>query len=102
MKGSTPTRYSTAPISRLQFLMLRAIEGGASLTEATDEALAWGGRHPDQDRFEHRPYAAWDAAGDNAQHDEGAGTPGPRDVVRGRPGSASVSVPVRRSRGCAS
>ena len=73
MKGLTPTRYSTAPMSRMQFLMLRAVEGGASLTEATDEALAWGGRQPDQDLFEHRAYAAWEAAGDDGQHDQAAG-----------------------------
>ena len=43
----------------MQFLMLQAIEGGASLTEATDEALAWGTRHPETDLFEQRPYAQW-------------------------------------------
>jgi hypothetical protein len=75
MRSSTPTRYSMAPMSRMQFLMLRAVEGGASLTEATDEALSWGGRHPDQDLFEHRPYVAWEAAGDDAQHNEARETP---------------------------
>src|SRR4051812_34674520 len=52
-------RYSDRPMSRMQFLMLQAIEGGASLTEATDEALAWGTRHAETDLFEQRPYAQW-------------------------------------------
>jgi hypothetical protein len=72
----TPSRYSTAPMSRFQFLMLRAVEGGASLSEASDEALGWGMRHPDNDLFEHRPYAAWEAGrhdadhGDHGDHDD--------------------------------
>jgi hypothetical protein len=51
--------YSTNLMSRFQFLMLRAVEGGASVSEATEEALAWGARHPDDDLFERRAYAAW-------------------------------------------
>jgi hypothetical protein len=51
--------YSTNPMSRFQFLMLRAVEGGASVSEAAEEALAWGARHPDDDLFEHRAQAAW-------------------------------------------
>ena len=46
--------YFTNPMSRFQFLMLRAVEGGASVSEAAEEALAWGARHPDDDLFEHR------------------------------------------------
>ena len=64
----TPGRYSTTPMSRFQFLMLRAVEGGASLSEASDEALGWGVRHPDNDLFEHRPYAAWEAGRHDADH----------------------------------
>ena len=54
---SASGRYSGRPMSRMQFLMLGAIEGDASLTEATEEALAWGTRHPETDLFEQRPYA---------------------------------------------
>ena len=68
----TPSRYSTAPMSRFQFLMLRAVEGGASLSEASDEALGWGMRHPDNDLFEHRPYAAWEAGRHDADHEDHA------------------------------
>ena len=69
----TPSRYSTAPISRFQFLMLRAVEGGASLSEASDEALGWGLRHPENDLFEHRPYAAWEAGRHDSDHEDDAG-----------------------------
>jgi len=61
----------------MQFLMLRAVESGASLTETTDEAFAWGGRHPEQDLFEHRPYVAWEAAGNDTQHNEAGRMPTP-------------------------
>jgi hypothetical protein len=69
-------------MSRMQFLMLRAIEGGASLTEATEEALAWGARHPDSELFEQRPYAQWqpipddqdDQADDQDDQDASTGT----------------------------
>ena len=56
-----PDRYSAKPMSRFQFLMLGAVEAGASLTEATDEALAWAARHPDSDLFEQRAYTAWES-----------------------------------------
>ena len=69
----TPSRYSTAPMLRFQFLMLRAVEGGASMSEASDEALGWGVRHPDNDLFEHRPYAAWEAGRHDADHEHDAG-----------------------------
>jgi hypothetical protein len=46
--------------------MQRAMEGGASVTEAADEALAWGVRHPEDDLFEPRPYSAWEAT----RHDD--------------------------------
>ena len=36
--------------------MPRAVEGGASVSEAFDAALWWGVRHPDRDLFEHLPY----------------------------------------------
>jgi len=70
---STAGRYSDRPMSRMQFLMLRAIEGGASLTEATEAALAWDAHHPDSDLFQGRPYAQWRAVPDHdvrpvAQH----------------------------------
>jgi hypothetical protein len=55
----TARGYSGRPMSRMQFLMLRAIEGGASLNEATEAALAWDAQHPDSDLFEERPYAQW-------------------------------------------
>ena len=66
-------RYSDRPMPRMQFLMLRAIEGGASLTEATEAALAWDAHHPASDLFEKRPYAQWQAIPDQdlrlaAQH----------------------------------
>ena len=57
-------------MSRMQFLMLQAIEGGASLTEATDEALAWGTRHHETNLFEQRPYAQWQPIPDD--HDDQA------------------------------
>jgi hypothetical protein len=59
-------------MSRFQFLMLRAVEGGASLSEASDEALGWEVRHPDNDLFEHRPYAAWEAGRHDADHEDHA------------------------------
>ena len=70
--STSPGRYSSAPMPRLQFLMLRAVEGGASLTEATDEALAWGTRHPDVDLFEKRAYVEWETA----HHDENVNAAG--------------------------
>jgi hypothetical protein len=39
--------------------MVRAVEAGASIAEATDHALAWGARHPHSDLFEQRAYDAW-------------------------------------------
>jgi hypothetical protein len=50
---------------RFQFLMLRAVEDGASLAEATHRALEWGAQHPDVDLFECRAYAEWEAALDD-------------------------------------
>lgn len=66
--NSSTTSYSSAPISRTQYLMLRAIERGASLTHATEVALAWSAAHPDLNLFEHRPYEEWHAVHD-AQDD---------------------------------
>ena len=51
--------YSLTPMSRLQFLMLVAVEQGATIDEATDWALHWGNRHPQEALFEHRTYAQW-------------------------------------------
>lgn len=70
MMNAPTSEYSSTPMSRFQFLMLRAVEGGASVTEAADEALAWGVRHPDDDLFEPRPYSAWEGT----RHDEDAGS----------------------------
>ena len=50
--------------------MLRAVEGGASLTDAYEAALAWGRTHPDLALFERRSYADW-----RAVHDEDAVVP---------------------------
>ena len=58
----TPGRYSSAPMPRFQFLMLRAVEDGASLAEATRKALEWGARHPEVDLYERRGYVEWEAA----------------------------------------
>jgi hypothetical protein len=70
--SSGPSSYSAKAMSRFQFLMLRAVEAGASLAKATDEALAWGARHPDSDLFEQRAYAAWESDGhDEEDHDAG-------------------------------
>jgi hypothetical protein len=46
-------------MSRLQFLMLVAVEHGATLSEATDWELDWGERHPEEPLYEYRPYATW-------------------------------------------
>ena len=56
-------RYSAGPMPRMQFLMLGALEKGASLTEATDLALAWATEHPDVDLFEAKPYGEWASSG---------------------------------------
>ena len=40
---ASPTNgYSREPMSRMQYLMLLAVEHGASLDDAADCALAWG------------------------------------------------------------
>jgi hypothetical protein len=46
-------------MSRLQFLMLVAVEQGATLNEASDWALDWGKRHPHEAPFEYRTYTQW-------------------------------------------
>jgi hypothetical protein len=56
---SSTTIYSDRPMSRLQFLMLIAVEQGATLNEATDWALDWGKRHPHEAPFEYRTYTQW-------------------------------------------
>jgi hypothetical protein len=57
----------------MQFLMLRALERGASLADATEVALAWGAAHPGLNLFEHRPYADWPAVHED-EDDEVADT----------------------------
>ena len=51
--------YSLTPMSRLQFLMLVAVEHGATVDQATDWALHWGNRHPQEALFEYRTYPQW-------------------------------------------
>jgi hypothetical protein len=46
-------------MSRLQFLMLEALEQGATVNEATDWALDWAARHPDVPLFEYQTHALW-------------------------------------------
>jgi hypothetical protein len=65
----TTTGYSEAPILRMQFVMLRALEGGASLDDAYEAALEWG-RASGLDLFERRAYADWSTV-----VDEGDGVP---------------------------
>lgn len=43
----------------MQFLMLRFLEGGASLADASDSVLRWGLENPDVDLFERRTYREW-------------------------------------------
>jgi hypothetical protein len=43
----------------MQYLMLVALETGASISHATHSALAWSERHPEATLFEERPYAEW-------------------------------------------
>ena len=56
---ASTSRYSPKPISRLQFLMLVAVEQGATIDEATDFASHWGRRHPQESLFEYRAYTDW-------------------------------------------
>lgn len=57
---ASPTNgYSREPMSRMQYLMLLAVEHGASLDDAADCALAWGAQHPQSGLFDYRPYAGW-------------------------------------------
>ena len=68
MMSAPPSEYSSTPMSRFQFLMLRAVEGGASVTEAADEALAWRAFGTRTTTSSNRvPDSAWEAT----RHDEG-------------------------------
>jgi hypothetical protein len=51
--------YSHTPMSRLQFLMLVAVEQDATIDQATNWALRWAHRHPQEALFEYRTYAQW-------------------------------------------
>jgi hypothetical protein len=51
--------YSKRPMSRMQYLMLVALEGGATLDDAIEAALAWGTAHPRGRLFEERSYTSW-------------------------------------------
>ena len=56
---SSSTGYSNKPMSRLQFLLLDAVEQGATLNEATVWALDWSARHPDVPLFQYHTHAQW-------------------------------------------
>ena len=56
---SSTRGYSNKPMSRLQFLILDAVEQGATLNEASDWALDWAARHPDVPLFEYHTHAGW-------------------------------------------
>ena len=57
--GSAIARYSTRPITRFQFLMLRAMEADRTLSQATQDALDYGDSHPRVNLYERQPYQAW-------------------------------------------
>ena len=59
MMSKASLAQSGIAITRLQFLMLMMMENGATVTEALEEALRWGSRHPDSDLYERRSHAAW-------------------------------------------
>ena len=52
-------RYSTRPITRFQFLMLRAMESDRTVSQATQDALDYGDSHPRVNLYEMQPYQAW-------------------------------------------
>jgi hypothetical protein len=58
MSKASLAQSSTA-ITRLQFLMLMMMENGATVTEALEEALRWGSRHPDSDLYDRRSHVDW-------------------------------------------
>jgi hypothetical protein len=64
MMSKASLAQSGIAITRLQFLMLMMMENGATVTEALEEALRWGSRHPDRDLYDRRSYAEW--AGDES------------------------------------
>ena len=72
---SSTSRYSNKPMSRLQFLMLDAVEQGATLNEAADWALDWAARHPDVPLFEYHTHARWCRLIDMAAQRRGELTP---------------------------
>jgi hypothetical protein len=68
---SSTRGYSNKPMSRLQFLMLEAVEQGATLNEAADWALDWAARHPDVPLFEYHTHARWCRMIDSAAQSRG-------------------------------
>ena len=72
---SSTREYSNKPMSRLQFLMLDAVEQGVTLNEATDWALDWAARHPDVPLFEYHTHAQWCRMIDRAARSRGELTP---------------------------
>ena len=59
MMSKASLAQSSTAITRLQFLMQMMMENGATVTEALEEALRWGSRHPDRDLYDRRSYAEW-------------------------------------------
>ena len=59
MKSKASLSQPSTAITRLQFLMLMMMENGATVSEALEEALRWGSRHPDSDLYERRSHTAW-------------------------------------------
>ena len=68
---SSTRGYSNKPMSRLQFLMLDAVEQGATLNEAADWALDWAARHPLVPLFEYHTHARWCRMIDRAAQSRG-------------------------------
>ena len=58
-RSAIASLYSTRPITRFQFLMLRAMEADRTVSEATQDALDYGDSHPRINLYEMQPYQAW-------------------------------------------
>jgi hypothetical protein len=58
-RSAIARRYSTRPITRFQFLMLRAMEADRTVSEATEDALEYGDSHPRVNLYEMQPYQTW-------------------------------------------
>ena len=58
-RSAIARRYSTRPITRFQFLMLRAMESDRTVSQATQDALDYGESHPRVNLYEMQPYQAW-------------------------------------------